>query len=181
MSKIGKRPITIPDGVTVTIHPDAIECKGPLGVGRVPRLPFVAAESDSKTIAFSLQGNSKQAKANWGTLRSLTQSAISGVLNGFKKTLLIEGVGYRAVMEGPALILHIGYSHPVRFEPPADVAISVARNAISISGINKGAVGQVAAKIRALKKPEPYKGKGIRYENEVIRRKAGKKTAGATK
>lgn len=181
MSKIGKKPITIPDSVIVKAMDDFFECTGPLGSVRVRSLPEVSVHISAKAISLQSQSDTKQARANWGTFRSLLENAMSGVLRGFQKSLVIEGIGFRAAMEGSTLVLHVGYSHPIRFEPPPEVAVSVSKNEITVKGADRALVGQTAARIRALKKPEPYKGKGIRYSDEVIRRKAGKKLASAAK
>jgi len=180
MSKIGKKPIVIPENVEVKINEGFLLFKGKNGELSIKILPFVKAEIKNNTLSFNIQNNSKQAKANWGTIRSLAANAIIGLTEGFNKTLEIEGVGYRANMEGNNLILNLGLSHPIKFTPPKEIKISVEKNTIKISGTDKSLVGQVAAQIRAFKKPEPYKGKGIRYQGEIIRRKAGKKVAGAT-
>ncbi|MCX6702846.1 MAG: 50S ribosomal protein L6 [Candidatus Wolfebacteria bacterium] len=181
MSKIGKKPIVIPDGTEIKIDGREIEVKGKSGALVLPIPSFIKAEIKDKELIFSPENNSKQARANWGTIRSLTNNAVIGVMKGFQKTLEIEGVGYRAVMEGDTLVLSLGYSHPVKFIAPEGVKVSVAKNTINIAGINKDAVGKAAAKIRAFKKVEPYKGKGIKYQGEIVRRKVGKKVAGATK
>ncbi|MBI4160151.1 50S ribosomal protein L6 [Candidatus Wolfebacteria bacterium] len=181
MSKIGKKPIIIPSAVTVKPIDGAFLCTGPLGSVTIESRQEVDVTIANNVITFKPQSDSRQARASWGTSRALFANAIFGVTNGFKRTLLIEGVGYRAAMDDSVLTMHLGYSHPVRFDVPAGITVAVAKNIITVSGIDKQLVGETAARIRALKKPEPYKGKGIRYENEVIRRKAGKKTAGATK
>lgn len=181
MSKVGKKPIIIPDNVDVKINNGFLEFKGNKGTYNLAILPFIKIEIKDKMILFAPENNSRQARANWGTMRALTNNAIIGVTQGFEKNLEIEGIGYRANMEGNTLVLNIGYSHPVRFTPPEGVKISVEKNIIKVSGIDKFLVGKTAAEIRALKKPEPYKGKGIRYQGEIIRRKAGKKMAGVTK
>jgi large subunit ribosomal protein L6 len=181
MSKIGKKPIIIPEGVEVNLNDGVFLFKGKNGELSVKVLPFIKPELKDKTIVFGIQDNFKQAKANWGTMRSLAQNAVAGVSEGFSKSLIIEGIGCRAAMEGNSLVLSLGLSHPVKFNPAEGIKISVEKNIIKISGADKELVGRTAANIRALKKPEPYKGKGIRYENEVVRRKAGKKVAGTTK
>lgn len=178
MSKIGKKPITIPDGVTATITASSFDCTGKNGKISVPLLPFIAIEIKDKTVLITPKEDSIQARSNWGTMASLISNAFAGVTTGFSKTLEIEGVGFRATMEGKTLILNIGFTHPVKFTPEEGVTITVQKNVITISGISKQLVGQTAAHIRGLKKPEPYKGKGIHYLGEVIRRKAGKKVAG---
>jgi large subunit ribosomal protein L6 len=181
MSKIGKKPIIIPDNVSVETNGGFLELKSGNNVLRIKILPFIKTEFKDKTVLFNPENDSKQAMANWGTLRALVNNAVSGITSGFQKKLEIEGVGYRVNMEGDNLVLSIGYSHPVKFIPPEGVKISVDKNVITVSGIDKALVGETAAKIRAIKKPEPYKGKGIRYQGELIHRKAGKKVAGAGK
>lgn len=180
MSKIGKKSIIIPDSVEAKITDGFLELKSVQGSINLKILPWIEAEIKDKTILFSPENNSKQARANWGTIRSLAYNAIIGLTEGFKKILEMEGIGYRASLEGNVLVLNLGFSHPVRFTPPEGIKISVEKNTImKVSGIDKALVGETAAKIRAFKKPEPYKGKGIRYQGEIIRRKAGKKVAGA--
>ncbi|MEK7114688.1 MAG: 50S ribosomal protein L6 [Patescibacteria group bacterium] len=181
MSKIGKKPIIIPDNVEFKINGGFLELKGAGGVISLKILPHIKVKSEDKTVSFVPENDSKQARANWGTIRALTFNAVVGVAQGFNKILEIEGVGFKANMEGDILVLNIGYSHPVKFVSPEGIKISVEKNTIKVSGIDKALVGETAAKIRALKKPEPYKGKGIKYQGEVIRRKAGKKVAGAAK
>ena len=181
MSKIGKKPIIIPDEVEVKINDGVLTFKGKNGELSVKILPFIKTKIEKNTVYFDIQNNFKQAKENWGTLRALVQNAVIGVGKGFTKTLIIEGVGYRAAIEGDYLVLNIGLSHPVKIQPPQGVKISVEKNTITISGADKDLVSKTAANIRSLKKPEPYKGKGIRYSDEIIKRKAGKKVAEATK
>lgn len=178
MSKIGKKPITIPEGAEVKINDGILELKGKNGEMNIKVLPYIKAEIKDNQIIFDIQNNSKQARANWGTTRSLTQNAILGIIEGFTKVLEIEGVGYRAEMQEGDLVLSVGLSHPIKISPPEGINISTEKNTIKVSGIDKFLVGEVSAKIRAVKKPEPYKGKGIRYQGEVIRRKVGKKVAG---
>ena len=177
MSKIGKKPIIIPDNVEVKENGGVLEFKGIGGVLKIKILPYIKIEIKENNLLFSPENNLKQARANWGTIASLARNAISGVSKDFNKNLEIEGVGYRAAMDGDVLVLNIGLSHPVKFSPPEGIKISVEKNVIEVSGVNKDLVGRIAAKIRAFKKPEPYKGKGIRYQGEIIRRKAGKKTS----
>ncbi len=137
-------------------------------------------EKSEKEISFQAENLKKQTKSNWGTLRSLVANAVTGVAEGFSKKLIIEGVGYRVVKEGNNLNMSLGFSHPVKFEAPIGIIFEVEKNSIlTVKGFDKNLVGQTAAKIRAFKKPEPYKGKGFHYEGEVIRRKAGKKAATA--
>lgn len=181
MSKIGKKPIVIPDNVEIKISGSFLDFKSHNGAINLKILPYIKTELKDKMIFFSPENNSKQARANWGTIRSLAANAITGLTEGFNKVLEIEGIGYRANMEENTLVLNLGLSHPIKFVSPKDIKISVEKNTVKISGIDKALVGQVAAQIRALKKPEPYKGKGIKYQGEVIRRKAGKKVAGTVK
>lgn len=181
MSKIGKKPISIPEGTDIKINEDNLNISGKMGLLILKILPHIKVKLEDKTLIFEIDSNTKQARSNWGTMRALAQNAIIGVNEGFSKKLEIEGVGYRALMEGNNLILNLGFSHPVKINPPSEIIISVEKNVIKISGIDKGLVGKIASDIRAMKKPEPYKGKGIRYQGEFIRRKEGKKAAGATK
>lgn len=180
MSKVGKKPILIPEGVTVALKESGIEVKGPNATLNVELLEGIKVEVKENEVHFTPENENKQSKANWGTLRSLVQSAIDGSKEDFVKNLLIEGVGYKANMEGNTLVLSLGYSHPVKFDTPEGIKIEVDGNKITVSGASKALVGQTAASIRKFKKPEPYKGKGIRYEDEVVRRKAGKKAVGVT-
>ncbi|MDP2629511.1 MAG: 50S ribosomal protein L6 [Candidatus Harrisonbacteria bacterium] len=176
MSKIGRRPIEIPQGVEVTVEKDLVRLKGAKGESTVSLLPFVSVEVKDSTVHCSIEKSHKQARSNWGTCASLIENAIAGVSQGFEKKLEIEGVGYRVSQEGANLVLNLGYSHPIKVEAPAGITLKVEEgNSILISGVEKQQVGQVAAEIRKLRKPEPYKGKGIRYSGEIIRRKAGKK------
>ncbi len=178
MSKIGKKPVIIPDNVEVKENDGFLNIKGQGGELSLKILPYIKTEIKEKEISFAPLNNSKQARANWGTIRSLTENAVLGVSKGFQKSLEIEGVGFRANLEGDTLILNIGLSHPIKFNSPEGIKISIVKNVITVSGISKELVGKTAAKIRSMKKPEPYKGKGIRYQGEIIRRKAGKKAAG---
>jgi large subunit ribosomal protein L6 len=184
MSKVGKKPIIIPEGVSITSNGAALELKKGEHTVQVAVLPFIkveigeAEDADGvmkNAITFTIDGTTKQAKSNWGTMRALTANAIEGISAGFTKILDIEGVGYRAAMEGESLVLNIGFSHPVKYDPRKGIKLSVEKNAVTITGIDKAMVGQTAAEIRKIRKPEPYKGKGIRYRGEVVRRKQGKK------
>ena len=181
MSRLAKNPIQFSEGVSVHKDGDFLIFKGQKGERRLRVLAGVAVKMEKDSLTIKREGGIKQAKANTGTMVALTKNAILGVSQGFQKTLEIEGIGYRASLEGKTLVLLLGYVKPVRFEPPEGAAIAVDKNTIKISGVDKELVGQVAAQIRAFKKPEPYKGKGIHYKGEVIRRKAGKKamTTGA--
>src|SRR3989338_47672 len=180
MSKLAKKPIIIPDGVTVKIHDRSIEVSGKTESLTLKLLEYINLEINGNQAIFKPSSMHKQARANWGTMTSLFKNALQGATEGFFKILEIEGVGYRASMEGNTLILSVGFTRPVKYTAPENIKIIVDKNGIKISGIYRQLVGQVAAQIRKIKKPEPYKGKGIHYQGEVIRRKAGKKVAGAT-
>lgn len=181
MSKIGKQPIKLPEGVTAVLEGDMLHFKGAKAETSVKVLPGIKATVADGTIVFDLVGTSKQARSNWGTTRAIAQNAVSGLTSGFEKTLILEGVGYRVTKEGENLALALGFSHPVKYAAPKGISFDVEKNSIlKIKGTDRQLVGQVAAEIRAMKKPEPYKGKGFHYSDEVIRRKAGKKAAAAT-
>ena len=177
MSRIGKLPVAIPDGVTVEISEDnVVTVKGPKGELTKALHPdmVIKAENGEVTVACP-NGDVKNYNALWGLTRSLINNMVIGVTNGYSKTLTMKGVGYRAALQGNKLVISAGYSHPVEMEAPAGITIDVpAPNKIVVSGTDKEVVGAVAADIRKWRKPEPYKGKGIRYEGEVVRRKAGK-------
>lgn len=181
MSKIGKAPISIPSGVTVTVSPVALVIQGPGGELSVPRLRGVEPKLDNQTLTFSLVGTGKQARSNWGTFRALVANAVQGVTTPFQKKLVLEGVGFRVTKDGNDLVLALGFSHPVRYSAVPGITFEVEKNSVlTVKGPDRAVVGQIAAEIRALKKPEPYKGKGFRYSDEVIKRKAGKKAAAST-
>lgn len=175
MSRIGKKPIIIPEGVTATISDGGIFVKGPKGELRREIHPDISVEISEKEISIRPLRKTKRSAALWGLFRSLIANMVAGVQNGFEKKLEYEGVGYRASVDGGSLLLKLGFSHEVKVPKPDGITFAVEKNVITVSGINKEQVGEVAASIRALKKPEPYKGKGIRYQGEHIRRKAGKK------
>lgn len=183
MSRIGKKQIMIPKGVDVKIKDNLVSVSGPKGELSFDFRPEVGFEIKDGFINVSVKNaEEKKSRELWGTSRALLANMIMGVINGYEKKLEINGVGYRASVSGKKLILNVGFSHPVEFEIPKNIDIKVDKNIISISGIDKQFVGEIAARIRAIRKPEPYKGKGIKYIDEVIRRKAGKvvKTAGST-
>lgn len=176
MSRIGKKSITIPSGVTINVAGALVSAKGPKGELSLLLHPDMRIEvKDGTIVIFPRENSSKKAPAIWGLTRTLVANMIIGVTVGFEKVLEFEGIGYRVVLEGSTLIMQLGFSHPVRFEAPKGIILAVQKNTITIAGINKELVGEVAARIRALKVPEPYKGKGIRYRGEIIRRKSGKK------
>ena len=175
MSKIGKLPVEIPAGVTINQEGATFIVKGPKGEIRRELSTEIIYEFSEKEVAVKRPSDSKKHRSLHGLTRTLLANMVEGVTNGFTKTLEIQGVGFRAELKGKNLLLNIGYSHPILFVPPEEVTIQVnSPTEVSVSGINKELVGQVAAKIRSFRKPEPYKGKGIRYKGEMIHRKAGK-------
>ncbi|MBQ1612867.1 MAG: 50S ribosomal protein L6 [Alphaproteobacteria bacterium] len=175
MSRIGKKPIDIPQGVEVKIDGQKVTAKGPLGEESVNVRSEIKVEIKDNQVVLTKVVDSREADALYGLSRTLVANAVHGVKDGFVKNLEIQGVGYRANMEGKNLNLALGYSHPVIVEPPAGITITVEANTkITVKGSNKQTVGDVAAFIRAKRPPEVYKGKGIRYEGEYVRRKAGK-------
>lgn len=182
MSRLAKKPIPIEPGVTASLAGDVLFLKGPKGEKSLKVLPFVEIKIQDGQIQVQSKTSQtlKQARANLGTMWSLIRNAVIGVSHEFTKILEIEGIGYRANLEGQALVLSLGFVNLVRYLPPDGISITVKKNTITISGIDKEQVGQAAAKIRSFKKPEPYKGKGIRYQGEVIRRKAGKKAVASS-
>ena len=179
MSHIGKKGIQIPDKVDVKLNGNVLNVKGPLG--ELARLiqDDVEVKIADKTVAVSLRKGAPN-KAVWGTFASHISNMIKGVTAGFEKKLIIEGIGFKAMLEGTKLSLNIGLSHPVKIEIPQGVKVLIEKSLITISGCDKETIGQFSANVRAFKKPEPYKGTGIRYEKEIIRRKAGKKAATAS-
>lgn len=177
MSRIGKQPITIPEGVEIKIENNQVSVKGPKGELNQDINPQIDLVMGDKELKVEPKG--EKLSALWGLTRALIANMVQGVTEGFEKQLEIEGVGYKVVMEGEKLVLSLGLSHLVYVEAPEGIKISVDKNVMTVTGIDKQLVGQTAAKIRDLKKPEPYKGKGIHYVGEVIRRKAGKKAVGS--
>ncbi|MEW5857158.1 MAG: 50S ribosomal protein L6 [Cyanobacteriota bacterium] len=175
MSRIGKRPINIPAKVQISIEGQHVAVKGPKGeLSRV--LPSeVSIEQEGETILVKRRDESRAARQRHGLSRTLVANMVDGVSQGFQRRLEIQGVGYRAAIQGRNLILNVGYSHPVQIEPPDGIQMAVENNTnVVVSGIDKEIVGNIAARIRAVRPPEVYKGKGIRYAGEVVRRKAGK-------
>lgn len=180
MSKIGKKPIAIPDGVEVKKIDNLLEVKGPKGILSLEINPNSNLNISEKEIVVERGGSSKEASAVWGLMRSLINNMVIGVTTGYEKKLELQGVGYRMSMQGKKLVMALGFSHPVEMETPEDLTVKVEdNNVLSISGISKQKVGQLAAVIRGLKKVEPYKGKGFRYQGEIVRRKVGKKAGTA--
>lgn len=184
MSRIGKKPISIPDNVEVKIEGSKVIAKGPKGELSLDINPEIKINISDKIINVSPQSldfkgkRLEKVKSLWGLSRSLIANMIKGVSEGYEKKLELVGIGYRAVLEGKDLVLYVGFTHPVKVKAPEGINFSIDKNIITVSGCNKELVGQVAAQIRRVKKPEPYKGKGIRYLGEQIRMKAGKKAVG---
>jgi len=182
MSRIGKKPIQILEGVEVKIENQRIFIKGPKGelIQEIPsKIKIETKDNQIFVQPFSekILISNKQVRALWGLIRALLANMVEGVKNGFEKKLEIQGIGFKAMVEGEIIILNVGFSHPVKIKIPQELKVSVEKNIISISGINKQLVGQFSAVIRKIKPPEPYKGKGIRYLGEQVKRKAGKKVA----
>ena len=175
MSRIGKLPIAIPEGVEVTINGQVVTAKGPLGTEVVNVRPEITVTKEENTLVVTRANDDRKSRSLHGLSRTLVANAVNGVKNGFEKKLEIVGVGYRAAMDGNTLNLALGYSHPVAIVAPEGIKIVVEANTkITVSGSNKQTVGDVAAEIRSKRPPEVYKGKGIKYAGEYIRRKAGK-------
>lgn len=185
MSRLGKKPILIPLGVEVKVEGTSISVKGPKGeLKRDFRQEITVSVSENegkKQIEVGLKDNNLENKPFWGLTRSLIANMVEGVVSGYERKLQIEGVGYKAIIEGDNLTLSLGFSHPVKIKKDKGIEFKVEKNILTVSGIDKELVGQVAAKIRKIKPPEPYKGKGIRFVGEFVRRKAGKKAVAAAK
>ena len=180
MSRIGNKNIEIPEKVTVEISSEIAMVKGPKGSLEIPFNSELSVSVDGNLLSVKRSSDSRTHKSLHGTTRQLIANAISGVSEGFQKELEIRGVGYQANMDGKYLVLQLGYSHDIFFEPPSGIEIKTNKTEVIISGINKQLVGEVSAKIRSFRKPEPYKGKGIRYKDEYVRSKQGKTVGGAT-
>ena len=176
MSRIGKKPVELPKGVVATLSGQTVEVKGPKGTRSFTATDDVTFVLEGTSVKVSPRGDSKRARAQWGMSRTMVANLVKGVTTGFKKELEINGVGYRAQMQGNVLKLALGYSHEVNFEAPKGVTITTPKQTeIIVEGIDEQLVGQVAANIREWRGPEPYKGKGIKYKDEFIFRKEGKK------
>ncbi len=176
MSRVGKTPIAVPDGVEVRIAENDITVKGKLGELQMARMPEIRVTMANNEVLFELEDESARARKLWGLCRSNVSNMVLGVSQGFTKNLEIQGVGYRAAVQGKQLKLDVGYSHSILYDIPDGITITCERpTAIAVTGKDKQAVGQAAAEIRSFRKPEPYKGKGIRYAGEYVRRKEGKK------
>jgi large subunit ribosomal protein L6 len=181
MSRIGKKPIEIPDGVEIKLEGRKVSVKGPKGSLDFLFHQDVEVKMEGKEIQVGVKKITKQSKALWGLTRVLISNMIEGTTKGFEKQLELQGVGYRMAVSGKKLNMALGFSHPVEVDIPEGLEAKIEKNILSVSGIDKQKVGQFAASIRSLKKVEPYKGKGFRYVGEIVRRKAGKKAAGAEK
>lgn len=174
MSRIGKMPVAIPDKVEVALTGNNIKVKGPKGELSRKLSTVVSVAVEDKQIVVSRPDESREARSHQGLTRTLVANMVTGVTNGFTRTLEINGVGYRAELRGSFIRFDLGYSHPILFELPQGIKAEVKQTVVTLNGADKELIGQVAAAIRNLRKPEPYKGKGVKYQEEVIRRKAGK-------
>ena len=176
MSRIGKKPVSVPSGVTATVEGQTVKVKGPKGAVQLVVHDDVIVALDKGMVKVDPRKDSKRARSMWGTYRTLVSNLVTGVTKGFEEKLEITGVGYRAAVQGKSLNLQLGFSHDVTFPIPEGITIATPKpTEINISGINKQTVGQVAAEIRGYRPPEPYKGKGVKYAGEYIFRKEGKK------
>jgi large subunit ribosomal protein L6 len=176
MSRIGKKPIAIPAGVTLTLDGQTVTVKGPKGQLAWTVVEEILVKQENGELSFTPRDDSTRAKAMWGLSRTLVANMVQGVTQGYEQSLELVGVGYRAAMKGPALGMQLGFSHEVDVPPPPGITFSVGRpTEIKISGIDKQLVGETAARIRKIRPPEPYKGKGVRYAGDAVRRKEGKK------
>src|ERR1700742_4702493 len=176
MSRIGKKPVAVPAGVTVTLDGQALTVKGPKGQLAWTVVDDIEIKYENNELTFTPRNDSKRASGMWGLSRTLVANLVHGVTQGYEETLELVGVGYRAALKGQALSMQLGYSHDVDVPPPAGITFAVPKQTeVRIAGIDKQLVGEVAARIRRLRPPEPYKGKGVRYSGEKVRRKEGKK------
>lgn len=174
MSRIGKLPIQIPSGVTITVDPDFVTVTGAKGTLKQFTMPGVTVKVEDNQAVVTRENDEPKNRAKHGLMRALINNMVTGVSKGFSKKLEINGVGFRVALQGADLKFNLGFSHDVIYKMPAGVVATTEQNTVTVTGIDKQQVGQVAAEIRALKKPEPYKGKGIKYADEVIIRKSGK-------
>jgi large subunit ribosomal protein L6 len=178
VSRIGKQPVAIPAGVQFSLDGRTLVCKGPKGSAKLALAGGISASIESGKVLIARADDEKQARAMHGTTRALVQNMVEGVTKGYSKSLEIVGVGYRAQVKGKLVVLNVGFANSIEVVIPEGVTVSVPdQNHVNVTGVDKALVGQVAANIRAARKPEPYKGKGVRYVDEVIRRKAGKAAA----
>jgi large subunit ribosomal protein L6 len=174
MSRVGRKPIPIPDKVKVTVNGRHVSVEGPKGKLEHDVHPRIGIALEEGQLVLTRSNDSRESRSLHGLTRALVANMVHGVKEGFQKSLELQGVGYRATKQGKIVSFQLGYSHPIVFDPPSGIELAVDRSIVTVMGIDKQAVGQVAAQIRDLKKPEPYKGKGIRYVGEHVRRKAGK-------
>ena len=174
MSRIGKRPIAVPDKVNIKIDGKSINVKGPKGVLDYTFNEEIGVKQEGAELTVAVEKETKNSKALWGLTRTLIANMVTGVTDGFQKDLEFNGVGYKAAVKGKTLVLNLGYSHPIEYDLPEGVEAKVQKNTISITGCSKELVGFTAAKVRSFRPPEPYKGKGVKYADETIVRKAGK-------
>ena len=176
MSRVGKYPVPVPAGVTASIQGRVFVAKGKLGELKLPLTDVIDVEVAGGSVTVTPKGEDRRARTMWGTTRSLIDSMLTGVSTGFVKSMEITGTGYKAAVQGSDLVLNLGYSHEIRYPVPAGIKITCEKpTSIKVEGADKQRVGQVAAEIRAFRGPEPYKGKGVRYSDEIILRKEGKK------
>ena len=175
MSRIGNKAVAIPSGVTANVEGQTVKIKGPKGAMQVMLHDDVTVTMDKASVKLEPRGESKRARSMWGTSRTLVANLVAGVTKGFEERLEITGVGYRAALQGKKLQLALGYSHPIEIDPPAGISFALETpQKVRVAGADKEVVGEIAAKIRALRVPDPYKAKGVKYAGEYIRRKAGK-------
>ncbi|SMP46827.1 50S ribosomal protein L6 [Desulfonatronum lacustre] len=174
MSRIGKNPVPVPKGVEVRVHKDVIEIKGPKGELKTPTHAKISYELKDDAVHLSRVDDSRSAREQFGLRRTLLANSVQGVTEGFQKILEVIGVGYKVAVDGSKITLNVGFSHPVEYSLPQGMSAKVEGNKLTLQGIDKEQVGEVAAQIRRFRPPEPFKGKGIKYADEVIRRKAGK-------
>jgi len=179
MSRVGKKPIIIPEKVEIKVEGQKVIVKGPKGEIQKEFRSEIKIEAKEGSIFVSPRVETKNSNALWGLSRALLFNIVKGVTEGYEKKLEIEGIGFRAGIEGSDLVLYVGFSHPVKMKAPVGINFSVEKNVITVSGIDKELVSQTSANIRKIKPPEPYKGKGIRYAGEIVRRKVGKKVVTA--
>ncbi|MDB5254426.1 MAG: ribosomal protein large subunit ribosomal protein [Parcubacteria group bacterium] len=177
MSRIGKQVIALPEKTDVTISAGSVLVKGPLGELSKSFNPIIEVTINGREVTLAPKRETLESRALWGTYASHLKNMVSGVNKPFEKKLILEGIGYKSEVKGSEIVFALGFSHPVNVAIPSSLKVTAEKNNITVSGINKEEVGEFAAKIRALKKPEPYKGKGMRYSDEVIKRKQGKKSA----
>jgi large subunit ribosomal protein L6 len=177
MSRIGKQPVSIPAGIEVSVNGGVISFKKGNVTKELDTKNFVNVKVENNEIVFTPKGDAREDRAFWGTFRSISNNVIIGLIDGYEKKLEINGVGYKAAVKGNVLVLNLGHSHPINYEFPKDVQIAVEKNLVTIKGNDKQVIGQIAAEIRSFRPPEPYKGKGVKYLEEHIIRKAGKTAA----